>query len=241
MSRITTRPGRRGRRIVVAAALVLLLVVAAWAADRVLHARTEERVAGQLAGSLDLAEEPRIAVEGFPFLTQVAAGELDSVRAEVDAVVLDETAGVDGLMLREVSGHARGVTVQAPSVVDRLELTGTLPDASVEALVQREHPGVSVRTDTDGLRLSTELMGIDLALRAEPAVTDAGVVVRVVEAELGGATVERSTLAAVVPDGLLETEIDVGELPLGLRLVGVEPVDGGLRLRLTGEDVTLEE
>jgi LmeA-like phospholipid-binding len=221
------------RRLIAALVAVALLVVAAVAVDRVLHAGAEERIAGELTAAVDVAGEPDVTVEGFPFLTQLAAGELDSVRAHANGVA------TEGVRLVDVSAHARAVTVESPSTAGRLDLVGTLPDEALQELVSEEVPGVTVASASDGVHLTTEIFGVDLALVAEPQVQDGGIGVRVTQVLLGGAEIDTEDLAPLVGEDLLELELEVPDLPLGLTLVEVAPRDGGLRLSLTGEDVVL--
>src|SRR5690606_15282227 len=104
---------RPARRILLVAALVALLLLLALVADRVLHARAEARIAGQITEAMSLEEEPDITVDGFPFLTQLAAGELSSVRGAAEGVVLDTPD--QAVEIRRVRVHARQVTTGDPA------------------------------------------------------------------------------------------------------------------------------
>ena len=221
------------RRLLALLVAAVVLVAAALLVDRLLRASAEERVADELAAAVEVDGEPDVTVEGFPFLTQLAAGELDSVQARADAIA------TEGVRLLDVAAHARGVTVEEPATVARLDLDGTLPDQELQQLVEEEVEGVTVTSAADGVHLSTEVLGLDLALVAAPEVADGGFSVRVASVRLGGAELDTDDLAPLVGEDLLELQLDVPDLPLGLRLVDVVPADGGLRLSLTGEDVVL--
>lgn len=221
------------RRLLALLVTAALLVAAALLVDRLLRASAEDRVAGELEAAVDVDGEPDVTVEGFPFLTQLAAGELDSVRVRADGVA------TEGVRLLDVTAHARAVTVEEPATAGRLDLDGTLPDETLQQLVDEEVQGVTVTSAADGVRLSTELLGLDLALVAMPEVADGGISVRVTSVDLGGAELDTEDLAPLVDEDLLDLELDVPDLPLGLRLVDVVPGDGGLQLSLTGEDVVL--
>lgn len=221
------------RRVLVLLVAVALLVGAAVIVDRVLRATAEDRIAKELTAAVEVEGVPDVTVEGFPFLTQLAAGELDSVRARADGVA---TAGV---RLLDVTAHAQAVTVAQPSTAGRLDLQGTLPDETLQQLVDEQVPGVRVSSAEDGVHLSTEVLGLDLALVAAPEVADGGIAVRVTQVRLGGAAIDAKDLAPLVGPDLLELEVEVPDLPLGLRLVDARPGDGGLRLTLAGEDVVL--
>lgn len=71
-------PRRRSRRktwIVSAIIVVLTLIIGAIAADRIVDFTTEQRI----ADSLEPYADAKVDVEGFPVLTQLAGGELDTV------------------------------------------------------------------------------------------------------------------------------------------------------------------
>jgi len=221
------------RRLIAVLVAVALLVAAAVAVDRFLHASAEERIAGELSSAVDVTGEPDVTVEGFPFLTQLAAGELDSVRATADGV------DTEGVRLVDVTAHARAVTVESPSTAGRLDLDGTLPDETLQELVRERVPGVTVTSATDGVHLTAEVLGVELALVAEPEVKGGGIAVQVTRVLLGGVEIDADDLPRRVGEELLNLDLDVPDLPLGLTLVEVAPRDGGLRLSLTGEDVVL--
>ncbi|MFD1718817.1 DUF2993 domain-containing protein [Georgenia deserti] len=235
MTRITDP--RPARRILLVAALVALLLLLALVADRVLHARAEARIAGQITEAMSLEEEPDITVDGFPFLTQLAAGELSSVRGAAEGVVLDTPD--QAVEIRRVRVHARQVTTGDPARVGDLRLSGTVTDATIRSWVRDRLPGAEVATTDAGVEISGELLGLPVALDAEPQVREDALVVQVTGARLGDGAVELATLRSLVPDDLLELEIDVSDLPLGLRPEAAETVDGGVRLSLSGRDVTL--
>src|SRR6476646_8831852 len=73
-------PVRRRRRWpLVLLILLLVLVGAAVAGDRIALSLAEDRAASALQTSQDLSHKPDVTVEGFPFLTQLAAGSFGEV------------------------------------------------------------------------------------------------------------------------------------------------------------------
>ncbi|MPV39182.1 LmeA family phospholipid-binding protein [Georgenia subflava] len=224
------------RFVTTAVVLVVLLAVGAVVADRVLHARAEDRVAEQIDGYLDVSGERTVTIEGFPFLTQLATGELDSVRASAGAVV------VEGVELVDVRAHARAVAVEQPITVGDLEVVATLPDAALQSLVDRRVPraDVTVGSTADGVELGTEVLGADLAILAEPAVENGTLTISVSSISLGGAEIDADSLTGIVDEDLLSLDLDV-RLPLGLDLVAAAPEDGSVRLTFSGQDVVLDQ
>ncbi|MGW3986968.1 LmeA family phospholipid-binding protein [Streptomyces sp. NPDC004830] len=90
-------------------AVVGLVVVAAFAAlaDRWALLYAEHRAADTLRDRLDLAAAPEVEIGGFPFLTQVAAERLESVKVTVPDVAADRVS------LAKVSATAHDVRLDA--------------------------------------------------------------------------------------------------------------------------------
>lgn len=224
------------RRLVAGLVLTLVvLAVLAVAADRVIHARAESEVAEQLTSYLEVDGRPDVTIDGFPFLTQVLAGEVGSVRARAAGVV------AEGTELDDVAVHARGVTLAQPFTAANLEVVGTLPDAELQRLVdgQGGDLGLTVTTHDDGVRLSAELLGMPLEVLAQPAVVGEVIQVQVVALSLAGKEVDAETLAPLLGSSPLSFDLPLPALPQGLAVVSATTQDGGVRLTLAGEDVVL--
>ncbi|WP_448073773.1 LmeA family phospholipid-binding protein [Georgenia yuyongxinii] len=220
------------RRLVGVLLTLVLVVVAAVVADRVALVLAEREVATRLTGYVDVAGEPEVSIAGFPFLTQVVSREVDDVRATAPS------AAAGGVRLDDVEVRARGVSLTRPPTA-REELTGTLPQAALQELLDARGLDLTVTTGPDGLRLGTELLGQNLQVLTTPVVTGTGLQLRTVSLTLGGARVDAASLAALLGDDLLTFDVALPELPLGLTLAAASPQDDGVRLALTGEQVVL--
>lgn len=225
------------RRLVGVLLTLVLVVVAAVVADRVALVLAEREVATRLTGYVDVAGEPEVSIAGFPFLTQVVSREVDDVRATAPS------AAAGGVRLDDVEVRARGVSLTRPPTARELELTGTLPQAALQELLDARGLDLTVTTGPDGLRLGTELLGQNLQVLTTPVVTGTGtgtgLQLRTVSLTLGGARVDAASLAALLGDDLLTFDVALPELPLGLTLAAASPQDDGVRLALTGEQAVL--
>ena len=96
------------RRLVAA---VVVLVGVALLADFGAAAYAEQRVSRQLRTSLSLGADPDVRINGFPFLTQAAAGDYRSVDVRASAVPVDRFGEVT------VEATLRGVHVPASAVL----------------------------------------------------------------------------------------------------------------------------
>ncbi|HEY7009683.1 MAG TPA: DUF2993 domain-containing protein [Jatrophihabitantaceae bacterium] len=231
-------PPRRRRRRWPWVLLVIVLVLAGLfvAADRIALKVAEGQAATTLQNSQHLSQKPDVDIAGFPFLTQLAAGEFDKVTITADDVVVGS-----------------GPTLQIDSVVADLH----------HVTVPRDLSQVRARTGTAVARISyTELSrvlgtpvhaGSDGRLVAEPSVTVAGQTVRAtVSARVQASatdgitftdpevTVASLTLPSSVSNaaaGVFGKAISLAKLPFDVEVTGVDVTDTALVLHLSGQNL----
>lgn len=100
------RPARRRRRrwpVVLVVVIVLILAVLG-IGDQVARSYAQNRIAQQIQSSAQLSAKPSVSIEGWPFLTQVAAHDLKTIDFSANNVT---TAG--GKLPVSVTGKATGV------------------------------------------------------------------------------------------------------------------------------------
>ncbi len=153
---------------------VLGLVLAALVVDSLVRSRVEASVASQLGADLG-ATDADVAIGGFPFLAQLAAGTLDRVEVTAPSAVMD------GVRIDDVEVELTGVSTGTPRTVDALSLRGDVDPASLAPLLPG---GVSVRAEGERLVLVTELAGLRLEASAVPRADG-----RAVELEVDGLSV----------------------------------------------------
>lgn len=222
-----------------AVVLVLALVVLAGGAvvDRLVHARTEESIAAAIGAEVDVDGAMDVTIDGFPFLTQVLAGSLAEVRGTATGVV------VEGVRLEDVRVTARGVDTTEPHPADTVELNATVPLATLRAGLEEAAPGSGLRLDLTGelVELSIEVLGAEIAVGAAPVAAGTAVDLELAEISVGGRSVGADELPGVVSDLFADLSLPVPGLPEGLVLTRVDVIEGGVRIRAEGEDVSLTE
>jgi hypothetical protein len=96
---------RRRRRWPIAVLVVVILILAALGiGDQVAKSYAENRIAQQIQSSAQLSAKPSVNIEGWPFLTQVAAHDLNAIDISANNVT---TAG--GKLPVSVTARATGV------------------------------------------------------------------------------------------------------------------------------------
>jgi hypothetical protein len=238
-----TRPLSRRRSpvvpLLVALLVLLLLGGGLYVGDRYAERRAERETAVELQSQLGTPTVPAVDIQGRPFLTQVVARSVGTVRVVAD----DIPASGDGtlpiahadLLLTDISStdwfatmtasHAEGtarIDYSALEAVAGAPLTyvgnGRIQRISTTTIVGRE---VQVKI-TGRPELDAEAQTIALA---DPEISVAGV-------ELPDFTAEalRRTLLDPIP---------VTGVPLGLRLTSIDPQDGGIFAGVVGDNIAL--
>ena len=238
-----TRP--RGRRrspvgpLLVVLLVLLLLGGGLYVGDRYAEQRAERETAVELQSQLGTPTAPAVDIQGRPFLTQVVARSVGTVRVVAD----DIPASGDGtlpiahadLLLTDITSsdwfatmtvsHAEGtarIDYPALEAVAGAPLTyvgnGRLQIVPTTSIVGRE-----VKAEITGRpELDAEAQTISLA---DPEITIAGV-------DLPGFTADALLRALLKP-------IPVTGVPLGLRLTSVDPQDAGIFAGVAGDGIPL--
>ena len=234
-----SRPRRRGRGIVAVGLSVLILAGAALAADRVLLSSTQSRIEAELVDATG-ATSPEVQIGGFPFLTQIVGGSLNHLTVKAATVTYDS------ITLTNVTVVGEGVPLDL-SAVDSVELTGTLPLASIENLIATEIEKVTGQDLTitvtvlgDHLVASTLVLGlVPLEMDLRPQAAGRGVQVEVATIRLSGLAVAPGDLPFDWGVSLSTFTVDIPQLPQGLELTSTRVLPDGVELTAAGRDVEL--
>lgn len=219
-------------------AVVLLVILAllgggALAADRLLHARAESELLGTVAEQVALAPGAEVEIDGFPFLTQVAAGRLAEVRGRA------EEASFDGVSLTDVRVAVRGVSPREPYRAETVEINADVPVETLTAVFRQELPvlerAIEIDTVPDGLLLSTEIAGVELAVGLQPVLDDGEIGFRLGELVVGRSASQE--VLDVLDQALDRLRFEVPGLPDGLAVTRLAVTDEGVRFRLEGTDI----
>lgn len=244
----------RALRIILIVVVILggLFVIA----DRVAVGFVEDKAADRIKTTEGLASTPDVSIEGFPFLTQVAGGELDDVKIGIknyEASTGGTSAAASTIRIDDLSAEMHGVVFNGDySSATANSATGT----------------ASISYD--------ELLK---AARAEPTQVASGVTAQVIGLSDGGngkikVTVEATVLGHKLPQpvsvlssvsvsgGTVKVHADslpklgvelaegriraitdfqqkIDELPGGIQLDKVEAAKSGVDISVKGSDVKL--
>ena len=249
-----TRPKkRRGRRVLIGF-LVLLIVLAGLlvVGDRVAANFAEKAISEQVSQEAQRqgvqSSQPAVDVGGFPFLTQVLAGEYK----EIGIVLRDVRGTVDGrdLTVPELDVVARDVkasiqtlrTRQGDVIASTVEGTGTITYASVVELV--EQPGLEL-SERDGKLLATapiELLGQQFTLNGTAELTVANGQIQIRFQDVTADGLPNVPAAQQVISGFarnLGINVELPDLPFQLNVQDVQPTPAGLDVTATAQNVPI--
>lgn len=187
------------------------------------------------ASSGDTAStELGVDVEGFPVLTQLLTGELDSLRVRIPAYDVDTGHGT--LRVQGIDAHLRGVSTDPSHRTRELRATASVPTTSLAPLVSSAGVPGSFRTSDEGAVLAVEVLGQEatVTLGINPDEGGRTLVLTPVSASVAGFELPSDlvrTLGADLPT------ISLDALPTGIRVEGIRPGPEGLDLTLVGTDV----
>jgi hypothetical protein len=156
------RTAVRVRRTV---AVLIVLVALAVGADYLAAALTESAVAREMRTELNLADDPSVRINGFPFLTQAVAGRYRSVDVTADHVSVGPLRDVQvRTQLRDVTAPLSQLIAGSRTVAVR-EAEGTVRIGAPD--IERLLPGVDKfyidGIDANGLQQAVD-DGADRAL-----------------------------------------------------------------------------
>jgi LmeA-like phospholipid-binding len=241
VNRLRTRIGPAAPLIglLIMVMVVALICVGLYVGDRYADRRAERQIARTLQSPMGTPALPQVAIEGFPFLTQVAAGSVDSMH-----VVADQLG---------VTSNARVTLVRADLV-----MTEVVTKDWFKTMTITHAEGTSL---LDYAKLSS-IAGAPLTYGSEgrvELVTNTTVFGREVEAVITGAlrlnakeqtmTLSDAKIAVAgvnLPDftaqallAALLRPISLRGIPLGLIATRITPAEDGVHVDLAGDNLAI--
>lgn len=251
------RPARRRRllRRSLITLVVLALLAAAGLTGAELYVRSSlDRVAHQALPWLP--GDATITTEGL-LLPQVLSSRLRTVGIQASSVTLPTKTpdGTGTMTLNQVDARATGLALDSPYPARRLSVEGTLSWDEVGRLARArtDFPKADITAGTVGTASSPgtmtatgHVLAWDVTLTLEPSVTpDGALTVTVTQASLRGVPLplEGSFMGKTTMEwlGMSQTSATIGSdsLPPGLRFTSATVTDAGLRVTVSGQDVSL--
>ncbi|MFD7991095.1 LmeA family phospholipid-binding protein [Streptomyces mexicanus] len=230
--------------------VVVILGVLFVIVDRVAVHFAEGQAADRLRTTENLASTPDVSIKGFPFLTQLAGGELDDV--EVGIKNYEADTGTDGQKIRidDLRADMKGVSFSgdySSATADRA--TGTATIAYDELLkAARSEP-----TDI-GLGITAQVVGLSdggngkikvsvkFSLLPKPVSVLSSVTVKHNELQVRADTLPRLVGVRLIESrfrSITDFQQVIDQLPGDVRLDSVRAAEKGVQITVKGSHVKL--
>ena len=219
---------RRRRRkwpIITLVVIILVLVIG----DRAAAAITEDQMASQVQSSLALSGKPHVTIQGFPFLTQLAARDFKTV----DVNATDETTGpleIESLTATLHGMHIHGLN---SATIDQFSASALV---NFTALAKAGGIPQGITLSADGpnkVKANISLGPLSETAVAQVTQSGAGTInVKVIDA--GG--IPTSALGS-----LANFNVSIPKLPAGVSISSISVTQQGVRITATGHNTTLSQ
>src|ERR1051326_5967185 len=117
------------RKLLIGGAVLAVLAVLLVAADRILVAVAENQISDRLTSAYGLPDKPGVSITGFPFLTQVAAGDYHQIDVSASQVP------ANGTTLHDLNVRLTGVHATVSQVLGNGSSMVTADHAAGSAMV----------------------------------------------------------------------------------------------------------
>lgn len=224
-------PRRRRRKRGWIALLVTLVVLAVLfvVGDQIAKSYAQNMIATKLQSSSGLTTKPSVTIEGFPFLTQLAAHDIRTV--DISASNVQENK----LDITSIKATATGVHLNSSfsgATIDHISGTALISFASLINAAGAP-AGVTVTADPSGGPNSANVSFGPLTATAQITQTGPSQITVRVESLDG---ISASSLGL-----LTDYKINVPTLPAGLQVQGVSVTGQGIVIKVAAQNTTLSQ
>jgi LmeA-like phospholipid-binding len=241
VNRLRTRLGRASPLIGVLIAVIIVALICAglYVGDRYAHRRAEGQVASALQPALGTPASPQVDIEGFPFLTQIASGSVDTMHIVADQLGETNNAAVKlahaDLVMTDVLSNDWLKTMK----ITHIEGTALLDYAKLSSLTtapltygSEGRVEIVVKTTIVGREVEAVITGAPRLNAEEQTMTLSDAKISVAGVNLPDFTAQALLAALLKP-------IPLKGLPLGLTVTGITAAEDGAHLAVAAENQTI--
>jgi hypothetical protein len=212
--------------------LVILIVALFVAADRIVASYAQNTIAGKIQSQANLSTRPSVTIEGFPFLTQIAAHTIKKVDISASNVV------ENGVTISSITATATGVHLNSGfngATIDQINGSALITYQSLEAVLTI--PGATISPDPadgpHGVTVSQYPLGSltgTVTLTSPTQITVHVDRVSGLAGFLGGVFGMSDSYVLTIPT-----------LPVGLQVTGVSLTSQGVMLQAAAHNTSLSQ
>ena len=229
------RARRRRRRrwpLITLIVIVVVLVVG----DRAANAYTENQMASQIQSSLGLSGKPDVTIQGFPFLTQLAARDFRTVDVNASNETIKASSAGSGLLeIASLTATLHGMHIHGLN-------SATIDQFNASALINFTALG-NVGGIPQGITLSADgpnqiKANISLGPLSDTATAQ---VTRTGSNQINVKVIDFGGIPADVLGNLANFSFSIPKLPAGVTIQSISVTQQGLRITAAGQNTTLSQ
>ena len=228
------RARRRRRRWPLITLIVIIVVLVG--GDRAANAITENQMASQIQSSLGLSGKPSVTIQGFPFLTQLAARDFRTVDINAsNETITSSSAGSGLLKIASLTATLHGMHIHGLN-------SATIDQFTASALITFSALG-NVGGIPQGITLSADgpnqiKANISIGPLSETAVAQ---VTRTGSNQINVKVVNADGIPASVLGNLANFSFSIPKLPAGVTIQSISVTQQGLQITAAGQNTTLSQ
>ncbi len=228
-------PRRRRRRRWPLITLIVIIVVLVLG-DRAANAYTENQMASQIQSSLGLSGKPSVTIQGFPFLTQLAARDFRTVDINAsNETITSSSAGSGLLKVASLAATLHGMHIHGLN-------SATVDQFNASALITFMALG-NVGGIPQGITLSADgpnqiKANISIGPLSDTATAQ---VTRTGSNQINVKVIDFGGIPADVLGNLADFSFSIPKLPAGVTIQSISVTQQGLRITAAGTNTTLSQ
>jgi LmeA-like phospholipid-binding len=228
------RRRRRGPLIALITLVVILVLLVV--ADFVAKAYTENQMASQVKSSLGLSGKPKVTIQGFPFLTQLAARDFKTVDVTASNETITSSSAGSGLLeIASLDATLHGMHIHGfnSATIDQFNATALITFKAL-ANAGGVPQGITLTSEGPNTIKATVSVG-PFSDSATAQVTQTGPnQINVHVTDFGG-------IPSSVLGSLANFNISIPSLPAGVTIQSVSVTQQGVRVTAVGHNTTLSQ
>ena len=212
--------------------IVVILVVG----DRAAKAYTENQMASQIQSSLGLSGKPNVTIQGFPFLTQLAARDFRTVDVNASNETITASSAGSGLLkIASLTATLHGMHIHGLN-------SATIDQFNASALINFTALG-DVGGIPQGITLSADgpnqiKANISVGPLSVPAVAQ---ITRTGSNQINVKVVDAGGIPVSLLGNLANFSFTIPKLPAGVTIQSISVTQQGLRITAAGQNTTLSQ
>jgi len=212
--------------------IIVVLVVG----DRAANAYTENQMASQVQSSLGLSGKPHVTIQGFPFLTQLAAQDFRTVDVNASNETITASSAGSGLLeIASLTATLHGMHIHGLN-------SATIDQFNASALITFTALGTAggipqgITLSADGpnqVQATVSIFGFSGTATAQ--------VTKTAPNQVNIHLIDAGGIPTSVLGNLVNFNVTIPKLPAGVSIQSVSVTQQGLRITVTGQNTTLSQ